>query len=94
MAVTGSTLVQGTLIGLDASDLTAIRDAAKGAILSATVRGISYTIANRTFTFPSLESAQALLSEANYALGLLTGQRSNFVKANFNPALGRATNHS
>lgn len=89
MAVTGSSQVQGTLVGFTAEELTTIRDAAKAAILAATVRGVSYTIANRTFTFPSLESAAALAAEANYALGLLTGQRSNFVQANFNPAIGR-----
>lgn len=90
MAVIGSALPQGTLIGLDADELTTIRNAAKSAILAATVRGVSYSIANRTFTFPSLESAQSLLSEANYALGLLTGQRSRFVMANFNPSVGRS----
>jgi len=89
MAVTGSPQVNGTLIGLDAEELTQLRTAAKSALLAATVRGVSYTIANRTFTFPSLESAQALLAEANYALDLLNGTRTNFVMANFNPSLGR-----
>jgi hypothetical protein len=38
-----------------------------------------------------LEAAQDLLSECNYALGLLNGTRSMNVRANFNPGLGRGT---
>jgi hypothetical protein len=81
--------VRQTLVGLDAADLEAIRDACKGAIVANTVRGVSYTIAGRSFTFPSLESAANMLQEANYALGLLTGTRSEVVRANFNPSTGR-----
>jgi hypothetical protein len=55
------------------------------------VRGTSYSIAGRTFSFPTLEAAQDLLSECNYALGLLNGTRSMNVRANFNPGLGRGT---
>ena len=81
--------VRQTLVGLESADLIAIRDACKGAIIAGTVRGISYTIAGRSFSFPSLESAQNTLQEALYALGLLSGTRSEQVRANFNPSLGR-----
>ena len=83
--------VKHTLVGLDAADLVEIRDACKTAIIAGAVRGISYTIAGRSFSFPSLESAQSTLQEANYALGLLTGQRSDIVRANFNPGMGRGS---
>jgi hypothetical protein len=81
--------VRGSFIGLEAADLVAIRDACKGAIIAGTVRGISYTIAGRSFSFPSLESASSTLQEASYALGLLQGTRSSQVRANFNPSTGR-----
>jgi hypothetical protein len=77
------------LIGLEAADLIEIRDACKRAIVAGTVRGTSYTIAGRSFTFPSLQEAQSTLQEAAYALGLLQGTRSENVKACFNPSLGR-----
>ena len=83
--------VRQTLVGLDADDLIAIRDACKGAIIAGTVRGTSYTIAGRSFTFPSLESASSTLQEAVYALGLLQGTRSTQVRANFNPSVGRGS---
>ena len=92
MAVSASSLPQGTLIGLDASELQEIRTVAKQCLIAGAVRGLNYTVAGRTFNFPSLESAQSLLGEANYALQLLTGQRTTMVRANFNPALGRNTN--
>lgn len=81
--------VRQTLVGLESADLIAIRDACKAAIIAGTVRGISYTIAGRSFSFPSLESAQNTLQEALYALGILNGTRSEQVRANFNPSLGR-----
>lgn len=83
--------VRQTLVGLDAADLVIIRDACKAAIIAGTVRGISYSIAGRSFSFPSLESAQNTLQEASYALGLLTGARSECVRMNFNPSTGRGT---
>ena len=83
--------VRQTLVGLEAADLIAIRDACKGAIVAGTVRGISYTIAGRSFSFPSLESASNTLQEAVYALGLLQGTRSEVARANFNPSLGRGS---
>ncbi len=92
MAVVGSSLPQGTLVGLTTEELADVRAAALQCILAGAVRGLSYTIANRTFQFASLESAQSLLAEANYAMQLLTGQRSNYSRANFNPALGRGSN--
>jgi hypothetical protein len=87
-------MAKGTLVGLTADQLNELSDAARNCILAGAVRGISYSIAGRTFSFPSLESAQELLNEAQYALGLLTGARSNNVRPNFNIALGRGTRGS
>jgi hypothetical protein len=81
----------GTLIGLSADELNTIRAAALQCITAAAVRGVSYSIAGRNFSFPSLESAGQMLMEVNYALGLLTGQRSMSSRANFNPALGKGS---
>ena len=81
--------MKGTLVGLTATELTTLRTSALACIVAGTVRGTSYSIAGRTFSFPTLEAAQDLLSEANYALGLLNGTRSANVRANFNPGLGR-----
>lgn len=80
-----------TLVGLDAADLILIRDACKGAIIAGTVRGISYTIAGRSFTFPSLESCSSTLQAANYALSAINGTRSDNIRANFNPSMGRGS---
>ena len=81
--------MKGTLVGLTATELTTLRTSALACIVAGTVRGTSYSIAGRTFSFPTLEAAQDLLSECNYALGLLNGTRSPTVRANFNPGLGR-----
>ena len=81
--------VRQTLVGLDAADLTEIRDACKAAIVAGAVRGINYTIAGRSFGFASMSEVSNVLQEANYALGLLTGARSEHVRANFNQAMGR-----
>ena len=83
--------VRQTLVGLEAADLIAIRDACKGAIIAGTVRGVSYTIAGRSFSFPSLADCQNTLQEALYALGLLSGTRSENVRACFNPGVGRGS---
>ena len=83
--------VRQTLTGLDVPSLIEIRDACKSAIVAGTVRGISYTIAGRSFSFPSLESAQNTLQEALYALGLAQGTRSESVRCNFNPGMGRGS---
>jgi hypothetical protein len=80
----------GSLIGLTAAQLQTIIANAQGCIVANTVRGSSYTIAGRSFTFPSLDEAGRMLGEANYALGLLTGQRSLNVRGNFNRAIDRA----
>lgn len=80
---------QGALIGLTAAQLQTIISSAQGCIVANTVRGVSYSIAGRSFTFPSLDEASRLLGEANYALGLLTGQRSTNVRGNFNRALDK-----
>lgn len=79
----------GKLIGLDQNELIEIRDAAKQALLAGMVRGISYSIAGRSFSFPSLAEASQMILEANYALQLLQGTRSNNAIANFNRGLGR-----
>ena len=83
--------MKGTLVGLTGTELGTLRSSALACIIAGTVRGTSYSIAGRTFSFPTLEAAQDLLSEANYALGLLNGTRSANVRANFNPGLGRGT---
>jgi len=80
---------QGTLVGLTQTELADIRTAAVTCLTAASVRGISYSIAGRSFTFPNLESAQTLLLEVNYALERLTGARSMVSRANFNPGMGR-----
>ncbi len=84
----------GKLIGLTAAQLQSLVEAGTACLIAGTVRGTSYTIAGRSFQFPTLEAAQELLGEANYALALLTGQRSMQSRANFNPALGRGTPQS
>jgi len=81
---------KGTLVGLTQTELSDIRSAAVQCLTAAAVRGISYSIAGRSFTFPNLESAQALLEEVNYALQKLTGTRSTQVRANFNPGFSRS----
>jgi hypothetical protein len=81
----------GTLVGLSADELNSIRAAALQCIVANSVRGISYSIAGRQFTFPSMSDCQQLLLETNYALGILTGQRSANVRTNFNYAIGRGT---
>jgi hypothetical protein len=83
--------MKGTLVGLTGTELGTLRSSALACIVAGTVRGTSYSIAGRTFSFPTLEAAQDLLSECNYALGLLNGTRSMNVRANFNPGLGRGT---
>jgi hypothetical protein len=83
--------MKGTLVGLTGTELGTLRSSALACIIAGTVRGTSYSIAGRTFSFPTLEAAQDLLSECNYALGLLNGTRSMNVRTNFNPGLGRGT---
>ena len=85
--------MKGTLVGLTGTELTTLRTSALACIVAGTVRGTSYSIAGRTFSFPSLESAQDLLAEANYALGLLNGTRGTNIRANFNPGLGRGVTY-
>lgn len=80
---------QGQLVGLSADQLQTIIAACQQGITANAVRGISYGIAGRNFSFASMDELRQTLLEANYALGILTGQRSSFVRANFNPALGR-----
>lgn len=80
----------GSLVGLTAAQLQTIIANAQGCIVANTVRGSSYSIAGRSFTFPSLDEASRMLGEANYALGLLTGARSTNVRGNFNRRLDRA----
>jgi hypothetical protein len=79
----------GKLIGIPSPVLQSIIDAGTACLIANTVRGSSYSIAGRSFQFPTLEAAQDMLAEANYALALATGARSMNVRANFNPAIGR-----
>jgi len=74
----------GALVGLTQTELTTIRSAAVTALTSGNLRGISYSVAGRSHTFPSLEEASRLLLEVNYALEKLTGARATTVQANFN----------
>ena len=83
--------VKGTLVGLSSTELTEIRTAAVTCIIASSVRGVSYSIAGRSFSFPSLESAQDLIQECNFASGLLSGARTMNVRANFNRSIGRGT---
>lgn len=83
--------VKGSLIGLTSAELNSVRAAALSCILASNVRGVNYSIAGRSFGFPSLADAQQLLLEANHALGRLTGNTSMNVRANFNPSIGRGS---
>lgn len=82
---------KGTLVGQTTAELTAIRDAMQTGIVAAMSRGSSYTIAGRSFTFPGISEASAMIGEANYALGLLNGTRSRNSRANFNDGMGRGS---
>jgi len=84
-------MAKGTLVGCTSTEIQSIRSAALACIVAASVRGVSYSIAGRTFSFPSLESAGNMLQEANYAQELLSGARSQNVRCNFNIAQGRGT---
>lgn len=82
-------MAKGTLVGQPIDVLQTLVTQTAAAIVAVLVRGKSYTIAGRSYTFSELSELQDLSNEASYALGLLTGARSNNVRANFNPALGR-----
>lgn len=84
--------VQGQLVGLSPSSLQTIIAACEQGIVANAVRGVSYSIAGRNFGFADMDALRQTLLEANYALGLATGQRSAYVRCNFNPALGRSGN--
>lgn len=79
----------GSLVGIPLADLQSISAAASQCLVNDTIRGVSYSIAGRSYNFPDLASCTKLLEEANYAIGLLTGARSTAIRANFNPSLGR-----
>lgn len=81
--------VTGALVGLDLPTLESLKDTFTQALVNGAVRGNSYTIAGRAHTFSTVTEMAAMLNEVNYALGLLTGQRSAMVRPNFNPARGR-----
>jgi hypothetical protein len=83
--------VKGTLVGLTSAELGQVRAAALSCILANNVRGVNYSIAGRSFGFPSIADAQQLLLEANHALSRLTGNTSMNVRANFNPSIGRGS---
>jgi hypothetical protein len=82
-------MVYGKLVGLSPATLQSIIAAGEQCIVANAVRGVNYSIAGRSFGFPSLADAMDMINEANYALGLITGARSTAVRVNFNPALGR-----
>jgi hypothetical protein len=82
---------KGLLQGCTAAEIQTIRAAALACIVNNTVRGTTYTIAGRSFSFPSIEGAQELLSECNYSLGFLQGTRALNLRANFNPSIGKGT---
>lgn len=81
--------VQGQLVGLSGDQLNSIIAACQQGIVANAIRGVNYSIAGRNFGFASMEDLRQTLLEADYALGILTGQRSAYVRANFNPSLGR-----
>jgi hypothetical protein len=83
--------VKGTLVGLTATEIAEVRSSCLACIIANNVRGLNYSIAGRSFSFPSLESAQQLLLECNYAAGRLNGTTSMNVRANFNPSIGRGS---
>lgn len=80
---------QGWYINLSPTVIQQIQAAATQCIIANSVRGVSYSIAGRNFSFPSIADASTCLMEAQYALDLQSGQRSTNVRANFNVALGR-----
>ena len=82
---------KGTLVGLPAADLTAIKDAMVSGIVAAMSRGSSYTIAGRSFTFPGISEANAMILECTYAQEMASGNRSHVVRANFNDGMGRGS---
>lgn len=84
-------MVKGTLVGLPIATLTSISQAAQQAIIAGAVRGLTYSIGGRSFSFPSLESASQLQIEAQYALDLINGNRSTNSRANFNVSFNRGT---
>ncbi len=87
----GAMPITGSLVNLPLTSLQQINAAAQQCIIAASVRGVTYSIAGRSFTFPDLTTATALLAESQYAIDLQTGARSTMVRANFNPCLGRGS---
>ena len=83
--------IKQELVGVSADTLTRIISTAEEAIIAILTRGGSYTIAGRSFTFSTLGELKSLVAEANYALGLLNGTRSEVVRANFNSSTGRGS---
>lgn len=81
----------GWYINLPVETIQQIQAAATQCIVANSIRGVTYSIAGRSFSFPSIESASQCLMEAQYALDIITGNRSMNVRANFNEALGRGT---
>lgn len=82
---------QGWYINLSPAIIQQIQAAATQCIVANSVRGVSYSIAGRNFSFPSIADASQCLMEAQYALDILSGARSFNIRANFNEALGRGT---
>lgn len=82
---------QGWYINLPVATIQAIQAAATQCVIANSIRGVSYSIAGRNFSFPSIESASQCLMEAQYALDIISGNRSMNVRANFNVGLGRGS---
>ena len=82
---------KGLLGGLTSAELNSLRAAAFACLLAGNVRGVTYMIANRSFGFPSLADASQLLFEADNAPKLLTGNKSMYVRVNYNPSMGRGS---
>lgn len=79
----------GSFDGLTLDQLNSLLAVYLQCITAIAVRGTSYSIAGRSFSFPNIPEVNQTILELNYAIGKLTGARSGSARANFNPSLGR-----
>lgn len=77
-------MAKGIYLSFTATQIQEIADAARNGILDVTARGVTYNIAGRSFTFPTIESCNTAIEECTYALGRLNGTVSTSVRVNFN----------
>ena len=75
--------------GWSVAELTTFREALITSATALLVRGSSYSIAGRSFSFATLTEIKDTIAAIGYSLGKLTGTRSDHVRANFNPSVGR-----